>query len=183
MGDLLRYNLGGCGKDPGRITVNLRAPADIIADIVNLDSFCKDGAADEFFMSHTLEHVPLEFYLAFLTGLWKKLKPGGVLWVIQSDAGAVIDMWKRGEIRFRSMRTVLFTPAHRVRENPLQRHHNMWSQYEMCRDLQKIGFIVHSMPVQPWSYDHDDELFPGDTSADHGKLIPNLSVQAVRPLR
>ena len=58
----IKFNLGGIGKGSEYKTVNLAEICDIEANIMNLDSFCDDGTVDEFFLSHTLEHIPVTEY-------------------------------------------------------------------------------------------------------------------------
>ena len=58
----IRFNLGGIGKGSEYKTVNLAEVCDIEANIMDLDSFCSDGTVDEFFLSHTLEHISLLQY-------------------------------------------------------------------------------------------------------------------------
>lgn len=179
----LQFDLGGLGIGGAAKTVNLVRPADIQADITNCDEYIPDDrSVDAFTLTHTLEHVPVTQYVTFLRDLFRKLKPGGTVSIVQSDAGAVIDQWRNGELSFRSMRSVLFTPADRIRINPHHQHHNMWTAEELERDLQAVGFSTNSFDAGSWSMDMADELHDADILRDHGKRIKNLGVIGTKPL-
>lgn len=176
----LRFNLGGIGIGSDYKTVNLAELCDIHADIMNLDSFCQDGTVDEFYLSHTLEHIPVTRYKDFLLHMKRKLKSGGQIKIIQTDVGRLIKMWVNGQIGFRTMRTPIFTPASRCDANHLQQHQNMWSQEELIKDFESIGMKVKGFDASYWVYDIDDDLIPNETEVDKGKLIPNLGVIATK---
>jgi predicted SAM-dependent methyltransferase len=174
----LRYDLGGIGKSGEYKTVNLAESADINADIMNLDSFCKNNSVDEFYLSHTLEHVPVTEYKNFLLKMKEKLKTGGTIKVVQTDVGKLIKMWAKGEISFRTMRAPIFTPASRCDSNILQQHQSMWSEEELVKDFISIGMRAERFNAGVWLYDIDDDLIPEDTSKYFGTPIPNLGVIA-----
>lgn len=175
----LKFNLGGIGKNgPDYKTVNLAEVCDIEANIMHLDSFCKDNSVSEFFMSHTLEHIPVTEYKQFLLNLKTKLKNGGTIKIIQTDVGRLIKMWADGEISFRAMRAPIFTPASRCESNILQQHQSMWSQEELIKDFQSIGMEAEGFDAGAWSYDIDDDMLPEETKSEYGKSIPNLGVIA-----
>lgn len=171
-----RFNLGGIGIGTEYTTVNLAEICDIKANIMDLDSFSQDGTVDEFFLSHTLEHIPVTDYSNFLLHIKRKLKVGGSIRIIQTDIGKLINMWVGGEISFRTMRTPIFTPANRCSSNILQQHQSMWSEYELRKDLETLGFRTESFDAGCWLYDVDDDLCPEDTEQDKGTPIPNLGV-------
>jgi predicted SAM-dependent methyltransferase len=178
---VVRFNLGGIGKNnPDYKTVNLAEICDIEANIMDLDSFCKDNSVDEFFLSHTLEHIPVTEYKKFLLKLKTKLKKGGVIRVIQTDVGRLVKMWTDGEISFRAMRAPIFTPASRCESNILQQHQSMWSQEELIKDFQSIGMEAEGFDAGFWQYDIDDDMIPEETKLDYGKNIPNLGVIATK---
>ena len=175
----LKFNLGGIGKnDPVYKTVNLAEICDIEANIMHLDLFCKNNSVDEFYMSHTLEHIPVTEYKEFLLNLKEKLKKGGIIKIVQTDVGRLIKMWSNGEISFRTMRAPIFTPASRCKSNILQQHQSMWSQEELIKDFQSIGMEAEGFDAGYWYYDIDDDLIPEDTALDMNKAIPNLGVIA-----
>jgi predicted SAM-dependent methyltransferase len=145
---------------------------------MDLDSFCKDNTVSEFFMSHTLEHISVIEYKSFLLNLNKKLKVGGKIKVIQTDAGRLIKMWADGKISFRTMRAPIFTPANRCESNILQQHQSMWSQEELIKDFQSIGMEAEGFDAGYWYFDIDDDIIPSDTKPDLTKAIPNLGVVA-----
>lgn len=175
-----RFNLGGIGTGTEYTTVNLAEICDLHADIMNLDSFCKDGKVEEFFLSHTLEHIPVTRYIDFLRHMQRKLQKGGTIRVVQTDAGRLMEMWIAGEISFRTMRTAIFTPASRCDANNLQQHQSMWSQEELIKDFESIGMKAEGFDAGCWYYDLDDDLVPTDTESDKGKRIPNLGVIATK---
>ena len=173
----VKFDLGGIGtgKD-GYKTVNLAASCDIKENIIELDKFCEDNSVDEFYLSHTVEHIPVTHYKQFLLDLKRKLKTGGRITVIQTDIGRLIKMWVAGEISFRTMRAPIFTPASRCHDNLLQQHQSMWSDEELIKDFQSVGMTAKSFDAGYWKYDMDDDLFPEETKKDFGKKIPNLGV-------
>lgn len=179
----LIYDLGGVGSGGSHCkTVNLGAPADIRSDITDLDSFVAgDRNVKEFHLTHTLEHVPTVQYPAFLRGLFRKLAPGGSVHVVQTDAGDAIRQWTHGTLSFRAMRTVLFTPADRIRLNPYNTHFNMWSAEELARDFIAVGFDARVGDAGAWSFDMTDEFAPDDCHRYHGIPIRNLNVIATKP--
>jgi hypothetical protein len=179
---LLRYDLGGVGRGAGgRTTVNLAADCDVHHDILDLDGFVpEDGVVDEFLLSHTLEHVSTVDYRDFLRALHRKCRIGGRVIVVQTDVGRVIRLWVEGKLSFRAMRTTVFTPPDRLRENPYHMHHNMWTAETMAEDLAAVGFDAQIFDAGAWPYDQLDELFPEETRAYWGVPIPNLGVIATR---
>jgi len=179
---LLRYDLGGVGRGTwGRTTVNLAAECDVEHDVLDLDGFiAEDGVVDEFFLSHTLEHVPVTAYADFLRALYRKLRVGGRVIVVQTDVGRAIRLWIDGKLSFRAMRTTVFTPPDRLRENPYHMHHNMWTAETLADDFRAVGFHAETFDAGDWPYDQLDELRPEETARFHGVAIPNLGVIASR---
>ncbi len=180
----IKYDLGGVHKSrDGWQSVNLGSVnCDIQADILDLDSFCQDGTVDEFALVHTLEHVPIHLYSQFLRDMLRKLKPGGMVMVQQTDAPEIMRMWTRGELSFRAMRCCLFTPADRIKQNRYQQHMNCWGARELIRDFNACGYReVTAVDPNPhaWPFDMWDEF--DDLADDQGTLIPNLRVEAVKP--
>lgn len=181
MNEQIKFDLGGIG--PGRngyLTVNLMANCDITEDITALDKFCQDNTVDEFFLSHTLEHVPVTQYRSFLLHLKTKLKPGGAIRVVQTDVGRLIHLWIDGKIDFRTMRAAIFTPASRAMSNIFNQHQNMWTQEELIKDFESIDLQAQGFDAGSWPYDIDDDLLPQQTLKDYGKAIPNLGVVATK---
>lgn len=181
--DICAFDLGGVGKGGISKTVNLVPPADILADIAEVDSYIPmDRTATGFSLIHTLEHIPTVKYVTFLKDLYRKLKPGGTVRVIQSDAGHAIEQWQNGKLTFRSMRTILFTPEDRLRINAFHMHYNMWTADELARDLGAVGFQTTTFDAGSWPFDMIDNLCPGDLERDQGVPIRNLGVLATKPL-
>ena len=177
----LKFNLGGIGKGGQEYkTVNLAEICDIDANIMDLDSFCEDGTVDEFYLSHTLEHISILEYKKFLLHMKQKLKDGGRIKVIQTDIGRLIKLWTDGNITFRTMRAPIFTPATRCDSNILQQHQSMWSQEELIKDFNSIGMKAEGFDAGHWQYDVEDDIIPEDTKKDFGKDIPNLGVIATK---
>ena len=176
----IRFNLGGIGEGLEYKTVNLAETCDIKANIMDLDSFCKDKTVDEFFLSHTLEHISVLQYKPFLLHMLRKLKLGGTIRVVQTDIGRLIKMWADGKISFRTMRAPIFTPASRCDSNILQQHQSMWSQEELIKDFQALGMNAVGFDAGFWQYDVDDDMLPEETKKDFGKDIPNLGVIATK---
>lgn len=182
MNGAVRFDLGGVGRGGEWQTVNLVGDPDVRCDILEVERYAAiDGSVDAFRLSHTLEHVPSERYVEFVLRLRRKLRTGGTITVIQTDAAEVINQWKRGELSFRAMRATLFTPADRLRANPYNRHHQMWSQEELAADFQALGFDAESFEAGSWRLDMTDDLIPDAVEAFHGVEIRNLGVTATKP--
>jgi inositol phosphorylceramide mannosyltransferase catalytic subunit len=182
MNGPIKYELGGTRPRAGYVTVNLTGNPDRWLDITELDRLhAADGEVDTFLIEHTLEHVPLPLYRRFLTDLKRKLKRGGTVVVVQTDAEAVIRDYAAGGLSFRSMRSTLFPPEDRVRDNPLMAHQSMWSASELARDFAALGFAVQTFDAGTWALDTQDEFHDGDLAPDRGKPIRNLGVRATKP--
>lgn len=93
-----RLNVG-CGAWPLRGWTNLdadpRAHADVYATVPPLPY--EDGALDEIFAGHFLEHLTVDEARAFLAECRRVLRPGGTLGVVVPDTRAVMERWLRGE--------------------------------------------------------------------------------------
>jgi hypothetical protein len=87
----IRYDLGGSYPRDGYVSVPLARGRAKECNIVELDDIhAADGEVDEFLLNHTLEHVPVTRYVPFLRDLYRKLRAGGCVVVVQTDADAVI---------------------------------------------------------------------------------------------
>lgn len=178
--NLLKFDLGGIGHNPGYKTVNLSAAADLCYDIMHLDKFCQDDSVDEFYLSHTLEHIPIIYYSKFILDMKRKLKINGKIKIVQTDIGQVIKMIVNNEISFRSGRSTIFTPASRCSSNILQQHQNMWSAEELAKDFKEFGFKTEIFDAGYWIFDIDDDILKEENCKDYGKHIPNLGVIATK---
>ncbi|HYH44953.1 MAG TPA: hypothetical protein VEG34_04660 [Thermoanaerobaculia bacterium] len=178
----LRYDLGGYRSAAnGRITVNLFGDSDIHHDIRELDAFIsEDGVVDEFYLSHTLEHIPVVDHAKFLRDLHRKLRTFGRVVVIQTDAGKVLEAWSSGQLSFRAMRATLFPPSAQIRKNVYNVHHNMWTAEELAEDFRAVGFAAETFDAGAWPYDQLDELLPEKTRPYFGFPIANLGVLATK---
>jgi len=178
----MKFDLGGRGRNREFTTVNFEDNCDIKHDILDLDGFIsEDGVVHEFRMIHTLEHIPTADYLKFLKDIKRKLKPGGKITIVLTDAEAAINMWKDNTLSFRAMKKVIFPPAHLTGENKFMAHHNMWNTLDLARDFQALGFDTFSFEAGAWSFDLTDEFFPEEMAHFHGVQIKNLGVMAVLP--
>jgi predicted SAM-dependent methyltransferase len=91
--NLLKFDLGGVGAGKnGYKTVNLVATCDIKENIIELDKFCDDNSVDEFYLSHTVEHIPVTHYKQFLLDLKRKLKTGLKKLILQPKKQMVITL-------------------------------------------------------------------------------------------
>ena len=153
----MRYDLGGVGGGGSHVTVNLHDQADINADFLELDTFCEDGSVGEFYLSHSLEHVPSQRYRQFLKDMLRKLKPGGVLRVVQTDVKQSLELYQCGELSFLAVRTVIFPPADRLRRNPYNQHFNMWGAGILAADFLAAGFATAEIfDAGAWQLDTTD---------------------------
>jgi hypothetical protein len=178
----LRFDLGGIKKGGEWRTVNIHEDADIVADFTGLDAFCEDNSVDEFYLSHALEHVPSPKYATFLRDMLRKLKPGGVVRVVQSDIHATLRLLAAGALSFRAARTIIFPPADRLRQNPFHQHFNMWGPSELAEDFRRCGYQpVQSFQAGSWHMDMSDELVPEALEKVRGIRIPNLGIAAFKP--
>lgn len=178
---MIKFDLGGVGKGTnGYKTVNLAVDADIKEDIINLDLFCEDNSVDEFYMSHTLEHISIIHYKKFILDLKRKLKIGGIIKIIQTDVGEVLKMLENKKLLFRSARACIFPPANRCINNMLLQHQNMWSANELARDFEYIDMKTEIFDAGSWSFDVEDDIYTSETIVDFGKRIPNIGVKAIK---
>jgi hypothetical protein len=178
----MKFDLGGVGCGGPRLTVNLVPPADILHELRDVDGYIHaDGSVDEFFLSHTLEHIPIGDYRKFLRDLKRKLKPGGRLLIRHTDAAAAIRQWIAGDLSFRAMKKVIFPPEEKVVPNALMAHQNMWSPEDLAHDLECLGFVARIWDGGHWPYDLHDELDPESTRPFQGVPIRNLLVEAIKP--
>lgn len=176
----MKFDLGGIGKNSQYKTVNLGANADIKEDITELDNFCEDNSVEEFYLSHTLEHIHVTKYKKFLLDMKRKLIIGGKIKVVQTDVGRLIQAWADGKISFRTMRAPIFTPASRCSSNLLQQHQSMWSEEELIKDFESIGMKASRFDAGTWSYDLEDDIIPLETVKDFGFKIPNLGIISIK---
>ena len=185
----MKYNLGGRptgshflgNRSPEYKNVNLEEGSDLPYDITELDKFIpEDNVVEEFFMEHTLEHVPIPKYKEFLSDLHRKLKPGGSIVVIHTDAGHVINLWQQGHLPFRCMKKTLFPPADYVAWNPLMAHQNMWTGGDLVMDFKAMGFDAQQFNAGFWDYDLTDEFYPLLDATYQKVQIKNLGVIAIK---
>ena len=128
-------------------------------------------------MSHSFEHVPIQHMREFLADLLRKLKPGGKMYVIQSDIRRCLELHHSGQLSFRALRTVIFPPADRLRTNRYNQHFNMWGAEDLAEDFCAAGFDrVAVFDAGEWRLDTVDELHPGAVERYHDVMIPNLGV-------
>ena len=176
-----RYDLGGTGDAEGYLSVNLCGSPDFLCELTKVDAYCTDdGSAEEFRLSHTLEHVPSHHYLKFLFDLKRKLMPGGQIRIIQSDIGNALKQYERRELSFRALRAIIFPPADRLQVNPLNQHFQMWSEEEMVKDFEAIGFDVQTFDAGSWPFDNTDEIAPKEMVSFFGTPVKNLGVLATK---
>lgn len=97
---MLKFDLGGTLKSNIYKTVNLSGNPDIKADILDLDSFCANNSVDEFFMSHTYEHISPVFIESFLKKVREKLNEKGCLRIIHTDIKECLELYKKRYFRF-----------------------------------------------------------------------------------
>ena len=178
----LRFDLGRVASRQGWKSVNPVGAPDIRCDLLDVDSYAPvDGSVEAFLLSHTLQQIPSDHYKEFLIKLRRKLRSGGTIEVIQTDAAAVLQQWQRGELGFRAMRSTLFPPADRLRKNPHHRHFQMWSGDELIRDFEYLGFHCSQFDAGSWSLDTNDEIVPDELARYRGVQIKNLGIRASKP--
>ncbi|CCO22241.1 methyltransferase domain-containing protein [Maridesulfovibrio hydrothermalis] len=176
----MKFNLGGRGINKEFTTVNMEENCDIKHDLLDVDGFIpSDNVVSEFRMIHTLEHIPTSLYVNFLKTLKRKLKPGGKISVVLTDAEAAMNMWKDNILSFRAMKKILFPPAQLTGLNQLMAHHNMWNTLDLARDFQALGFEVYSFDAGYWTFDLTDEFFPEEMAQFQGLKIKNIGVMAL----
>ena len=176
-----RFDLGGVGKGGDFTTVNNIEDCDVRCDLLEVDKYIRgDGWVEEIRMVHTLEHLPPHHFIQFILDLRRKLKSGGFITVVQTDGGEAIRQWVKGSLSFRAMRATLFTPADRLRVNPLNSHVQMWNEEELKVDFEALGFSVTSFNAGTWSFDHNDDLAPQETERCKGIPIKNIGIIATK---
>jgi hypothetical protein len=177
----MKFDLGGVGRDGPYRTVNLVGDCDIRRDLLDLDALVADGVAEAFRLVHTLEHVPTVQFDGFLRHLRRKLRPGGRVEVVQTDAEGAIRLWQAGDLSWRAMKATIFPPAARLAANPLMEHRGMWSAADMVAEFAARGFVASTFDAGHWPFDLVDDLNPDAFEPDQGVPVPNLGVVALRP--
>jgi len=182
----MKFDLGGTTRNKEHKSVNLTGNVDIKANILELDSFCSDCSVDEFLMRHTYEHINICDIPAFLKNVYRKLKLGGKLRIIHTDAFKVIEMYKKNEIHFRGVRDILFTGYYSrisgcINGTDLQGHKYMWGIEDLKEELLFYGFSkVNNFDAGSWKFDFKS-YFPNDNHEKyHNIRIPNLGIEATK---
>jgi predicted SAM-dependent methyltransferase len=197
---MIKLDLGGTGNAAnGWTTVNAVGDANVKLDFVktSLSTRYKAGTVDAVRMIHTLEHIPVTEYKAFLREVQAVLKKGGVLYVLQTDI-LKLAAQAYGNPQLEAVwKTCAFTPAQRVVANAYNVHHGGWSQALMEAELNALGFEASNLQDSPdeweafkadlgpyfsesWPYDLVDDIQPEHTQAARSYPIPNLTVKAVK---
>ena len=184
----MKFDLGGSGPGAGGWqTVNLWAGADITADVLDVDWYAEDEKVDAFRLSHTLEHIPLPELHDFLRALRRKLRPGGVLTVVQTDARRVLRLYRDGSIDFYVLRDILFVcPERRVEGieatgRDVQQHQFMWGAEELAAELTMLAYECEVFDAGSWQFDVPSSYPFQRNETYFGFPIPNLGVRARRP--
>ena len=183
----LKYDLGGVKARPGWRTVNVVPGVDLQHDITELDGFCRDAGVDVFLLRHTLEHIRIDRLRGFLGDVHRKLRPGGRLVVIQTDARKALQLYQRGAIDFYSLRDILFSPVDSRRAAidavglDVMTHQFMWGAHDLADELQLEGFTrVRTFDAGSWPFDVRSEYPFQRNERYFGVAIPNLGVEAIR---
>jgi len=185
---LIKFDLGGIGYGKnGYRTVNLISGVDIQKDILELDDYCKDNSVDEFFMSHTFEHILSIKREKFVKKLLTKLKKGGKLIIIQTDIKKVLKLYCKGILDFYCLRDIILTPMDRqikmykITRKNLQQHQGCWGAGELKKELLYYGFSkVELFDVRKWNFDCNS-FFPFQKNEKYfGIKIPNLGIIATK---
>jgi len=183
----MKFDLGGVQDHDGYITVNLTGNARIKENILNLDAFCKDNTVEEFYMSHTYEHISPINSKKFIKNILKKLKNGGKLHIIQTDAKKVLDLYKKEILDFKAVRDIIFTPisrrikAYKNSNEDLMGHKYMWGEEELMEELLFYGFSkVKKINGGTWKFDIEN-YFPNDNMQKFYNInIPNLRIVGIK---
>jgi predicted SAM-dependent methyltransferase len=183
---MIKYDLGGNKDHDGYISVNLVGYGSIKANILELDSFCNDNDVDEFYMSHTYEHInPIDIPI-FLKNILKKLKNGGTFRIVHTNAKKCLDLYFEQKIDFRALRDLLFTSYPRRKKiymngMDLNGHKYMWGEEELMEELLFYGFSeVKKYNSTFWKFDFEN-YFPNDHMQDFtGIKIPNLEIIGIK---
>lgn len=185
---MIKFDLGGLHKHEDYISVNLMGNPAIKTDITDLDSFCKDNSVDEFFMSHTFEHIPLLDIKTFLEKILRKLKIGGCFRIKHTDIKACLELYKEGKLDFKAIRNLIFTPINRrmieyyyKTGKDLNAHKWMWGHEELIEELLFYGFSkCEKFEAGFWIFDFEN-YFPNDNMENfYNVKIPNLGVCAYK---
>lgn len=198
---MIKLDLGGTTSTAnGWTTVNAVPPATKRVDFVAkpLSQIWGPGTVDAIRMVHTLEHIPATKFKGFLAEVLRVLKPGGVLYVLNTDVLAFAAEAYGNPSLEAAWKTVAFTPPDRLATNPYNLHQNAWSQALLEAELNAVGFVASNLKDSPdewaqfradlgpyfgesWPYDLTNELTPELTNKVQGHPIPNLAVKALKP--
>lgn len=183
---MLKFDLGGTKDHGDYISVNLSGYASVKSNILELDNFCNDNSVDEFYMSHTYEHInPIDVPL-FLKNILRKLKNGGILKIKHTNAKKCLDLYNNNEIDFRALRDILFTSYPRRKKIhidgfDLNGHKYMWGEEELKEELLFYGFSsAETFDAKYWNFDFEDYFPKDDMKKYHGIRIPNLGIIGIK---
>lgn len=93
----LKYNIGcGTAKWPDFINVDIeeRLSPDLLLDIRNHKLPCEDGATDEIWMFHTLEHITKDKWKTIFREFHRALKQNGALNLAYPEFSVCVENWK-----------------------------------------------------------------------------------------
>jgi predicted SAM-dependent methyltransferase len=183
---MIKFDLGGTRDHNEYKAVNFVGYGSIKANILELDSFCYDNTVDEFYMSHTYEHINPIDIPKFLNDILRKLKIGGILKIKHTDAKKCLDLYNEKIIDFRALRDLLFTSYPRRKKIhidgfDLNGHKYMWGEEELMEELLYYGFSdSKTYNAGSWKFDFEN-YFPNDNMQNyHGILIPNLGIIGIK---
>lgn len=147
----VKLNLGsGNTLVTGYVNIDDDHPAaDVRADMRRLPY--ADGAVDEIYCSHALEHLPRGDIAATLTEWRRVLRAGGKLGLVVPNLDWVAAAWLHGSDRGYARQIMFGNQQH-----PGEFHKTGWAKQDLVDDVEEAGFTVAGCVVR-WTAEYSQE--------------------------
>jgi len=146
----VKLNIGS-GRETviGYTSVDRYFPADIESDMGTLPY--PDGAVDEIYCCHALEHIGFRDTQVVLREWRRVLRPGGLVRVVVPNLDWACAAWLHGTDRDYA-RQILFGNQ----EHEGEHHRNGWGREDLVHDIEEAGFTVTGC-VARWTPEYGQE--------------------------
>ena len=145
----LRLDIGAgtAPHAPGWTTVDAFCPSDVKAQMWALPF--RDGAVDEIWSSHALEHVALADVAPALAEWFRVLRPGGTAVIQVPNLDYAAEFWLRHPGDPWSLQILFGLQSH-----PGEFHRTGWNLRTLGEALTTAGFRIDALSVT-WDYDQE----------------------------
>jgi predicted SAM-dependent methyltransferase len=141
----------GCGRNrlDGYINIDIRESVrpDLIADVLDMQTYFQAFSVDEVYAPHVLEHLP--DYQAALLYWVSLLRPEGLLRVAVPDLGTAMNAYVHSAVSLPRLHGLFWGGRHYGED----RHQHGWDYETLASDMRTAGLF----DIQRWS---PEEIFP-----------------------